>query len=173
MAQAFDAARAVAYTRAVISDDVLSFLRGGKSLVIGTRDRDLLAESGRAVGLRVADEDRQHVSVFLPGPGGDRTLANLRDNGRIAIGLSHPPDHRSLQLKGRVVTLTQASDEDLAFVRGYIAELAQVLDVVGLPARVVARVNYLPCFRADVRVEEIYLQTPGPDAGSVLGGRAP
>jgi hypothetical protein len=157
----------------VISDDVLSFLRGGKSLVIGTRDQDLLAESGRAVGIRASAEDRQHVSLFLPQPGGERTLANLRANGRIAIGLSHPPDHRSLQLKGRVVTLTEASEDDLVFVRAYIGELSQVLDVVGLPARVVARVNYQPCLRADVRVEEIYLQTPGPDAGSVLGGRAP
>jgi hypothetical protein len=157
---------------AVISDEVLSFLSGGKSVVIGTRDKQLLAEAGRAVGLRAA-ADRLHVSVFLPESSGARSLANLRDNGHIAIGLSHPPDHRSLQLKGQVVALTPASDEDLVFVRGYISELAAVLDVVGLPARVVARVNYLPCIRADVCVEEIYLQTPGPDAGSVLGGRAP
>jgi hypothetical protein len=156
----------------VFSDEVLSFLRGGKSLVIGTRDPQLLAECGRAVGLRAA-ADRQHVSVFLPEPTGQRTLANLRDNGQIAIGLSHPPDHRSLQLKGQVLALTPASEEELAFVRGYMSELGASLDAVGLPARVLARVNYLPCIRAHVRVDEIYLQTPGPDAGSVLGGRAP
>jgi Pyridoxamine 5'-phosphate oxidase len=156
----------------VISDEVLAFLSGGKSLVIATRDPTLLAECARGVGLR-AGTDREHVSVFLPGPSSARTLANLRDNGRIAIGLSHPPDHRSLQLKGRVSALEPATDEELAFVRGYIAELSAVLDVIGLPARVVSRLNYLPCFRADVRVEEIYLQTPGPDAGSLLGGRAP
>jgi hypothetical protein len=156
----------------VISDEVLAFLQGGKSLVIGTCDRDLLAECARGVGLR-SGADREHVSVFLPGPSAARTLANLRDNGRIAIGLSHPPDHRSLQLKGRLTALEPATDEDLAFVRGYMAELAAVLDVIGLPARVVSRINYQPCFRADVRVEEIYLQTPGPDSGSLLGGRAP
>ena len=158
----------------MISDEVLAFLRGGKSLVIGTRDEQLLSECARAVGLRAsATGDRQHVSVFLAEPSSQRTLANLRDNGRIAIGLSHPPDHRSLQLKGRVTALVPATEDDLAFVKSYVAELAAVLDVVGVPARIIHRVNYLPCIRADVRVEEIYLQTPGPDAGSALGARVP
>ena len=156
----------------MISDDVLAFLRGGKSLVIGTRDKELLSECARGVGLR-ASGDRQHVSVFLAEPSSQRTLANLRDNGRIAIGLSHPPDHRSLQLKGRVTALVPATDEELSFVKGYVAELAAVLDVVGVPARIIHRVNYLPCVKAEVRVEEIYLQTPGPDAGSALGARVP
>lgn len=156
----------------MISDEVFAFLSGGKSLVVGTRDKDLLPEAARAVGLRPA-ADREHVTVFLPELIAARTVANLRDNGRIAIGLSHPPDHRSLQLKGRVTALSPASEEDLAFVRAYIQELSVVLDAIGLPAHVVSRVSYQPCLRADVRVEEIYLQTPGPDAGSALGGRAP
>lgn len=156
----------------MISDDVLAFLRGGKSLVIGTRDEQLLSECARGVGLRAA-EDRRHVSVFLAEASSRRTLANLRENGRIAIGLSHPPDHRSLQLKGRVTGLAPADDEDLLFVKNYVAELAEVLDVVGVPARITHRVNYLPCIKVEVLVEEIYLQTPGPDAGSTLGARVP
>ena len=156
----------------MISDEVLAFLHGGKSLVIGTRDKDLVSECARAVGLRAAP-DRRHVSVFLSQPSSQRTLANLRDNGRIAIGLSHPPDHRSLQLKGSVTALVPATDEELTFVKAYVAELAAVLDVVGVPARIIQRVNYLPCVKAEVRVEEIYLQTPGPDAGTALGARTP
>lgn len=156
----------------MISDEVFAFLTGGKSMVVGTRDAQLVPEATRAVGLR-AWPDRRHVSIFLPDVAAARALQNLRDNGRIAIALSNPPDHRSLQLKGRVTALTPCTEEEAAAVRAYVSEVAQVLDVIGLPAHLVSRINCLPCTRADVRVEEIFLQTPGPGAGSPLGGRAP
>jgi hypothetical protein len=109
----------------------------------------------------------------LPDATGARALQNLRDNGRIAIALSNPPDHRSVQLKGQVIELVPGSEEDALAVRAYVAQVAQVLDVLGLPAHLVSRINCLPCTRAEVRVDEIFLQTPGPGAGSALGSRAP
>jgi hypothetical protein len=153
----------------VISDDVFAFLTGGKSLVIGTCDKDLIPESARAVALSVAP-DRKHVSVFLPEAVCDRTLANLRANGAIAIGVSHPPDHRSLQLKGVLRKLAPASAEDLVFVQSYLHELSVLLDLVGLPANVVERLNYRPCVRAEIVVEALFIQTPGPEAGRPLIG---
>jgi hypothetical protein len=156
----------------VISDEVFAFLAGGKSMVVGTRDAQLLPEVTRAVGLRPWP-DHRHVSVFLPDATGARALQNLRDNGRIAIALSNPPDHRSVQLKGQVIELVPGSEEDAAAVRAYVAQVALVLDVLGLPAHLVSRINCLPCTRAEVRVDEIFLQTPGPGAGSALGSRAP
>jgi len=156
----------------VISDNVFAFLSGGKSLVIGTCNKELVPESARAVGLRVGP-DRQHVSVFLPEVVCARTLENLREGGRIAIGVSHPPDHRSLQLKGKVRGLMQATPADLAFVEGYLHELSALLDMVGLPANLIERLNYRPCVRAEVEVEGIFLQTPGPDAGRALTGTMP
>jgi hypothetical protein len=156
----------------VISEEVFAFLAGGKSLVVGTRDAQLVPEVARAVGLRVGP-DRLHLSVFLPDAAAARTLHNLRENGRIAIAISNPPDHRSLQLKGQVTGLRPATEEDAAAVLAYVGQVSQVLDVLGLPAHLVARINCLPCTRAEVRVEEIFLQTPGPGAGSALGSRAP
>ena len=156
----------------MISDEVFAFLAGGKSVVVGTRDARLEPEVTRAVGLR-ADPDRRHVSVFLAAATAERTLRNLRDNGRIAIAVSNPPDHRALQLKGALADLRAATEEDAAAVLAYVAQVSQVLDVLGLPARLVSRLNCLPCTRAYVRVDEIFLQTPGPGAGSALGSRAP
>lgn len=156
----------------MISDDVLAFLGGGKSVVVGTCDSQLCPEAARAAGLR-PHLDRTHVSLFLPDAVCARTLQNLRDNGRIAIGLSYPPDHRSLQLKGVMTDMAAATEEDLAFVRTYLAALAAELSVVGLPEHVVLRVNYEPCTRVVVRVAEIFDQTPGPEAGRRLVGGAP
>jgi len=151
---------------------VFAFLRGGNSLSVGTRDAQLLPECARAVGLRVWD-DRRHVSLFVPEGPGRRTLENLRDNGRVAIAVSHPPDHRSLQIKGQLLSLSPVGAEDAKFVSAYVRQLAQVLDLLGLPSHIVERVNHAPCQRADLRVEELYQQTPGPGAGSVLDRRGP
>jgi hypothetical protein len=156
----------------VISDDVFGFLTGGKSLVIGTCDKDLVPECVRAVALECAP-DRKHVSVFLPEVVCGRTLDNLRANGSIAIGISNPPDHRSLQLKGTLIKLAPATPDELTFVQRYLHELGQLLDLVGLPANIVERLNYQPCVRAEVAVEAIFLQTPGPDAGRALTGAMP
>jgi hypothetical protein len=156
----------------VISDDVFAFLTGGKSLVVGTCDKDLVPECARAVALR-CEPDRRHVSVFLPEVVCGRTLDNLRANGAIAVGVTHPPDHRSLQLKGVLTKLSPASPDELAFVQGYLHELSLSLDIVGLPANIIERLNYRPCLRAEFAVEAIFLQTPGPDAGRVLTGPMP
>jgi hypothetical protein len=153
----------------LISDDVFAFLTGGKSLVIGTCDKDLVPECARAVALWVAP-DRKNVNVFLPEVVCARTLENLRANGCIAIGVSHPPDHRSLQLKGSLRQIAPATPDELLFVQSYLQELSLSLDLVGLPANVIERLNYRPCLRADVALEAIFLQTPGPDAGRALTG---
>lgn len=156
----------------MISDDVCAFLTGGKSLIIGTCDKDLVPECARAVALEVAP-DRKHVSVYLPEVVCGRTFENLRANGSIAIGISHPPDHRSLQLKGSLRKIELATSAQLSFVQKYLHELSLSLDLVGLPANIVERLNYEPCMRADVAVEAIFLQTPGPDAGRALTGAMP
>jgi hypothetical protein len=156
----------------VISDDVFAFLTGGKSLVIGTCDADLVPECARAVALR-CEADRKHVSVFLPEIVCGRTLANLRANGAIAVGVTHPPDHRSLQLKGVLSKLAPATPDELGFVQGYLREFSSSLDLLGLPANIIERLNYRPCVRAEFAVEAVFLQTPGPEAGRALTGPMP
>lgn len=156
----------------MISDELLAFLEGGNSLSVGTRDAQLLPECARAIGLRVWN-DRRHLSLFIPEGPGRRTLENLRDNGKLAIGVSFPPDHRTLQIKGQLVAMEAATSEDSAFVNQYVTQLAAVLDTVGLPVHIVERVNRHPCQRVDVLVQELYRQTPGPGAGSALDGRGP
>ena len=45
----------------------------------------------------------RRLTVFLPTAVADRPVANVRDNGRIAVGFSGMLDHKSVQVKGRVV----------------------------------------------------------------------
>jgi hypothetical protein len=100
-------------------------------------------------------------------------LRNIAETGRLAVQASNPVDHRTLQLKGRTVRAGLAPDSDREFVAGFVHELAQVVDCLGMPYDRVVRMTHWPAIVVDVRVEEIFLQTPGPGAGAPLAGRSP
>jgi len=101
------------------------------------------------------------------------TLRNVAENPRLAIQISHPLDHRTVQLKGQVVASVEAAEADRGFVEQYVSELAAVVDQIGMPFDRVNRMAHWPAAAITVRVAEVFLQTPGPGAGTPLGGRAP
>lgn len=154
----------------VISKELAIFLESGVSILVGTRDARLLPEAVRAFGARVGAAGEE-LTVFVPQAVGAVTAANARDNGRIAVLFSRPSDHRSLQVTGRVQSTVPGDDADRAVVDRYRCELAQALAGVGLPPRLTLRAAHWPCHAIRLRVEAIYVQTPGPGAGAPLGSQ--
>jgi hypothetical protein len=61
-----------------------------------------------------------------------------------------------------------ATDEERPLVKEGLEHFADILNVVGVPKRVMRAVVYWPAFAVDLRVDEVYEQTPGPKAGSRL-----
>jgi hypothetical protein len=151
----------------VISEELAEFVQSGVSIQIGTRDARLTPDCIRLVGARV-EPGREEVTVFVPHATGATSIANLRENGRIAVCFSRPADHRSIQLKGRVVALDDAVPADRATVDRYRAGLVEVLAVLGLPPRTLLRMSHWPCVAARFHVESVFVQTPGPGAGDRL-----
>jgi predicted pyridoxine 5'-phosphate oxidase superfamily flavin-nucleotide-binding protein len=156
----------------VISDAVVEFMSVARSVAVGTCD-DKRMPYGTRVGAVRLWPDRQHVTVFLADAIAGPTLANLRINPRVGIQISNPPDHRTLQLKGALHAIRAAEPADHAYIRRFIEELAESVSTFGMPAERVVRMTSWPACAIDVRVEEIFLQTPGPGAGRPLAGRAP
>lgn len=154
----------------MIPPELVPFLESGLSTLIGTRDASGLPECLRAVGVRVLP-DRACVRVYLPVATAARTVANLRDNGRIALALSMPPTDRTVQLKGQVRALREAVEGDRSELDALFASFVAHLAAVGLPSRVTQRIARWPAWAVDVAVEEIFVQTPGPRAGSRLDER--
>lgn len=100
-------------------------------------------------------------------------LQHVAENPRLAIQISHPIDHRTVQLKGRVIETGEAAADDRSFVEQYVSDLAMVVDQIGMPFDRVVRMAQWPATAITMRVSEVFLQTPGPGAGTPLGGRAP
>lgn len=154
----------------LLSQEHVAFLGMGVSVNVATRDANFIPLVNRACGCR-ASVDRRQVTVFLSTLYAGALLEAVAQSGSIAVVISQPSTHRTLQLKGgdaRVVaveaddqphfqTFREAFAADLASV-GYPVEFAQAVVPeagVGLVA-----VRFTPSAAFD--------QTPGRNAGQPL-----
>ena len=151
----------------MVSEELASFIESGVTILVGSRDQRLVPECMRALGVRV-EPGREELTLFLPAATSAVTVANLLDNGRVAACFTRTEDHRSIQVKGSLVRLADADESDRAAVSAYRPALARNLGFVGLPARTTFRLAHWPCHAVRMRVESVFVQTPGPGAGDRL-----
>jgi len=151
----------------VITPELARFIESGISVLVGTRDGRLRPDCVRAAGVR-ADAAAGTLTVFLPSATAERALANLADNGRIAVTVTRAIDHRSLQIKGGVLEVRPASLDERRFIERYLEQLAVDWGHVGVPRKSTRSMNFWPAFSVLLAVETLFEQTPGPDAGQRL-----
>jgi hypothetical protein len=143
-------------------------LEPGMGLFVGTVDERGTPSCCRAVALRAGDADGT-VVAYVPVATSRDTIANVAMTRRVAVVATHPIDHCSVQLKGTACTTRLARDEERDIIRARLEKFADILDTIGLPRRVVRSVAHWPSFAIEVRVEDVFDQTPGPKAGGRLG----
>lgn len=152
---------------AAISRELASFLESGISILVGSRDAQKRPATMRAMGA-IVGADRHTIAVFVPEPNAARTLANLADNGRIAVTFSRPSDYRSFQLKGRCLTVRPATTDELERQKLYLDAFVDDLALVGMGRQTTERLTYMPSIAVEIAVEALFEQTPGPAAGRKL-----
>jgi len=152
---------------ASIPQNLVELFESGVSILVGTRDAARRPEATRGVGA-VVSPDRRRLTVFLPGAVSERAVANLRDNGLIAVGFSSVLDHQTLQVKGKTEEIRDARDDEREIVTRYHAAFAEILAVVGLPRTTVRYLNVWPSVAVTFEVTDVFQQTPGPNAGERL-----
>jgi hypothetical protein len=154
----------------MIPDRVAEVLHGPSWIQIGTRDAALRPAHAMAVGAMV-HADRRTVTAFVPTARSERVLHNLGQNGRIALGVALA-SHEAYQLKGTYVSSRPTDDADRARQEAHrAAMLADALEVGYPPAiaqPLVLGLAYTPGVAITFRAEEVFLQTPGPGAGTLL-----
>lgn len=154
----------------MIPDRVVEVLHGPTWIQIGSRDEALRPAHTMAVGAVVHD-DRQTVTVFVPTARSGRVLRDLTGNGRIAVGLTLA-SHESYQLKGTYISSRPTDDTDRARQEARRAALLESALEAGYP-ETIARPLALglaitPGVAITFRAEQVFLQTPGPGAGTLL-----
>jgi hypothetical protein len=156
-----------------ISAELKAFLESGVSVVVGTRDAGLIPEVTRAWGLLVS-KDRKSISLCAPLATSDKTLDNLAGNGQMTVCCSLPTSYKTVQLKGQCIERAAPSRGDLAAVERHREAFGRLNERIGVPRQrsetfwwrelesspALIKLRFVP--------EQIFDQTPGPDAGSPL-----
>jgi len=147
-----------------LSEDLAAFLVSGLSISVATRDADL-APTGLRAWAAVVDREREHVEVFFHAKNSDEVLANLEENGRIAVLFVHPSTSRACQLKGIFAGSRRAKPSERREVERQVDGFFADLEVIGIRRDVTGGWKYWPSVAVRFRVEETFDQTPGPGAG--------
>ncbi|MET0211967.1 MAG: hypothetical protein ABW292_03140 [Vicinamibacterales bacterium] len=142
-------------------------LEPGLSILVGTVDAKGTTSCCSA-NANASDHGLQSVTVYLPVATSHETIQNLATTGRLAVAATHPIDHCATQLKGTRMDARLAREDEAPFVRERLDAFADVLDTIGVPKRLTRSVSHWPAFAVTIRVEQVFDQTPGPNAGSRL-----
>jgi len=135
----------------------------------GTRDRDLVPGGHRVCGWRVG-ADQRTMTALVPAEFTRGLVESLRENGELAVTVEEFPSHETYQFKGRYLSHREALRDDVDVVdrirRRFVRGVRPIFP--GAPEDVLHAFVQAPSLAVEFEVREIYLQTPGPGAGTRL-----
>lgn len=158
----------------LLDEAVVTFVESGLSITLASRGERLVPSIAKAVACRVAP-DRRGVTVLVFADVAEAVLRDIAHCGQIAVCLSRPSSHETVQLKGRDARSAQAMPQDVALARGSLDRLLDDLATLGMDTAMLDRFFWRdPADLLAVRFtpEAAFAQTPGPRAGTALAPSA-
>jgi hypothetical protein len=149
-----------------IDDSLKEFIESGVATLVGTGDA-----SGRphvAYGWAPRVRDETTMEVFIDAARAEKTLANLKTTGRIAVTVAHPVSVRSVQLKGSFCESGAPDASAKEYVQQRREGLVTSTSLIGDPPDVIRAMWLEDVVRVSFTVEHAFDQTPGPNAGQSL-----
>ncbi|MCM2314854.1 MAG: hypothetical protein NDJ92_06855 [Thermoanaerobaculia bacterium] len=143
------------------------YLQPRVSIIVGSVSPARMPESCRAIAMR-ADGELRQFTVYVPVATSQETIANVAATRRIAVACTRPQTHSTIQIKGAVREVRLAADSEREFVRGRLEAFADELGDLGYPRRSITAIAHWPAFAIEIELEQLFEQTPGPNAGIPL-----
>lgn len=154
----------------MIPDRIVEVIHGPAFMHAGTHNEKLRPAHTFVIGA-VVHPDRETLTFFVPESRSERILSDLKSNGKVALAVGLVT-HEAYQLKGVYVASRPTDAKDLAVQEIYRAKLLSALLQAGYPEQIarplVLGMAYQPAVAITFRAEEIFLQTPGPEAGKKI-----
>jgi hypothetical protein len=154
----------------VIPGKILRFLEQRANVAFaGTRDRDLVPYGHRVSAWRVG-ADEQTLTVLTPEAFTTRLVESLEQNGAFAVTIEQFPSHETYQFKGRYLRQRPAAAADVELVDRIRQRFVRNVRTIypSVPEAVFQAFILPPAVAVDFDVHEVFLQTPGPGAGTRL-----
>jgi hypothetical protein len=157
----------------LIGPEQVALLSRRLSVIVGSADATRRPHLMRATGFRPSD-DRRRMTVLLRPSGAQAVLADLRQNGRIAVVFSEPTTDRTLQIKGSDAQVTPATDDDARLAARYLEDFIGEIGQLGFAAEVAHTLfaDEGGLLAVSFTIEAAFEQTPGPAAGEPLAAHA-
>lgn len=152
---------------ATLTDDLAAFVASGLSITFAVRGRALEPDGGPAFAA-LAHDDREHLTIFVPVDAARRALPRLRAHPEIAVLFDRPTEHLVRQVKGRFVRSRRARVAERAEVERQVEGFRTDLEAIGVPRALSAAWPLWPCTAIELRVTDVYDQSPGPGTGERL-----
>lgn len=155
----------------MISEVHAQFLLSPITVQVAARDERNIPTVMRGVGCRLT-ADRQRIDIFLRARQCPDLIANLRQNQMIAVTITRPSTHQSIQFKGSNAIFRTPETGDRAVVEAHAAAFLHELLELGYPRELMATA-LLPGWTDDILVvsftpDAVFEQTPGRNAGQQL-----
>jgi hypothetical protein len=154
----------------MIPDRVVEAIHGSAVMFAGTPNERLYPAQTFVIGA-IAHSDHETITFFVPESRSERILSDLNNNGRVALAVSLIT-HEAYQLKGVYLSSRPTDAEDQTVQEVYRSKLLSAFLRAGYPEQIakplVLGLAYQPGIAITFRAEEIFLQTPGPEAGKKM-----
>jgi hypothetical protein len=157
----------------LLDDDIIAFLECGSSISVASRSQALIPSVSRVKGCRVLRGDKIRLRFLLSIAEAGDLLDDVRTTRVIAATFSDVNSHKTLQLKGRDAIIDTLRDDDIDTISAYEISFGSSLLSIGFPrqfthAFLVAEST--DNFAIEFSPSDLFLQTPGPNAGNRLLG---
>jgi hypothetical protein len=147
-----------------------AFIQGPVSVVVASRNAELVADVVRGCGCRVS-RDRRQVTVLIEPGRASTLLDDVAANGMIAVVFSQPSTHKTIQLKGTDARVVPVTTADRAAAQRHLHDWSEDLGRIGYGAAFSAALHGGAGRLAAIRFTPTaaFQQTPGPGAGQPIG----
>jgi len=153
----------------MIPPKIIRFLEERASFgFAATHDGNLVPYGHKVSGWQI-DPAGRTLAAFFPPSSATRLVEAMLDNGRIAITFEEVGTHETYQIKGRYLSHRPAGPTEIDITGRGRERLGKGVRAMFRDDRLVDALKAsipTPGVVVEIEVDEVFLQTPGPDAGS-------
>jgi hypothetical protein len=147
------------------------FLERASIAYAGSRSRELVPHFHWVCGWLV-EPDQTSIAFLVSEPFGERLLQDTAECPRLALTVEHIGPHETYQFKGAFAGTRPPGEAERAAFEACreraIRDITAIETRFDFPRETLARYYGEPALVVLLRVEEVFLQTPGPGAGRRL-----
>lgn len=155
----------------LLDAEKIAFLQRRVSINVATTNLHKKPYMTRAFGCRI-EADTKRIIVYILPLQNQTLLDNIKLNQQVAVVFSQPSTHQTLQLKGNDTQLIALTETDVVIYQSYRESMVEELQSIGYPPSFISSLIKpidLNCIGISFTPQLAFSQTPGPDAGKVLG----